>query len=827
MNMRQLTTTTAAVGVGLLAGMPAARAASALEEALHWKLDRAGYLRQYETVFRQPIREGGNAVAVGNGDLAAVGWQPEHLTWMLNKCDISGNASQAARLTIETPQPLTARIGTLETRLSLAEATMTVTYEGGKLPEESGWVWRGKSGPQPKVTDADQGTVRATAYVPEGRNVFLLSYAETAKVAHPLTFVLERWLQPELGGKLTARVEGNTLALVYSDFKDNAGYAQSYAAVLAYDGFAGAVPAKVSETRATLTLPTGTSLSGRLAIAVVTSLEAADPLAAATQLATATLKEEEAKLRAAHLSYWSAFWDALFVDAGHPYLNALYHVSLYELGISSRGKRPVKFNGALNLWSEKARTWGAGYWCHNQSESYLQCYTANHAELADNFHDWIARVRPEAVKAARQKFQVDGAYYPEVMGYDFAVPDPNKPAKPAGMDYILSSGVRYALMLWNRYQYTLDEAFLRDKAYPVICDCAEFYVNYTKKGADGRYHCAPGMSWEEHPLGRDSHADVAAMRAIFPIAIEAGTRLKLDTDKLPAWREHLEQAPAFPVADGLFSVVIRDDGTPEPTNHYQWQMPNLSAVFPYGVIGAESAPELRRLAEDTFSRYRFNADAGHEFLPVIAARLGNAEWWRAAMYQYVQFFQCYEQGLFHYYNLAGQRELGGVAVAEHHPYLEASGIMATAVNEMLLQSYDGTLRVFPATPERWPARFILRAAGSFLVASEHRGREGIPGIAIQAVGGTVRPCRVAVPWPQGAELFSAGRAVKFKTVDGKALFEAKPGAVYLLLPKGAKAEALPTASVGFTRSFSPCRVGNAWYGRRDTTNSHSGDFPLW
>jgi len=488
---------------------------------------------------------------------------------------------------------------------------------------------------------------------------------------------------------------------------------------------------------------------------------------------------------------------------------------------------PVKFNGALNLYTERSREWGSGYWCHNQSESYLQVYAANQVELAENFHDWIARVRPEAVKAARKTFQAEGAYYPEVMDWNYRVTDPEKPVQPSGMSYILSSGTRYALMLWDRYRYTLDRDFLAEKAYPVIRDTARFYVSYGKLGEDGLYHVAPGLSWEEPPLGRDTHADCAAWRAVFGAAIEAAALLGADAESLPAWRERLAKAPPYPVHDGLFSVVMRDDGTPEPTDHFQWQMPNLSAVYPYAVIGIDSTPELRKTAEETFSRYRFNADAGHEFLPVVAARLGNAEWWRAALFQYVQFFQVHDQGLFHYYNIFGSKEGADPSKGGLHPYLEASGVFALAVNEALLQSYNGRIRVFPAIPERWPARFILRAAGSFLVASEHRGRGGIPYIAVQAVGGGTRDCAVVIPWEQGADLLEDGKRRRAPEKGGVATFAMRPGAVAVLVPRGTDPGDTPLVAVGFGKAVSPSRLGNVWYGNRDGANNHSSDFPLW
>ncbi len=809
-----------AVGLGLSSGSLAA----GLEDVIRFKPDRAGYLRQYDPIMLRPIADGGSALPIGNGDLAAVIWEPGDLTFMLNKCDIGG-ASQAARLIVKTPVKLADRVGTLESRLSLYDATATISYEGGKLPECAGWCWRGRAQVPPKPEDKDLGTLSAIAYVPNGRNVFLLEYKEEAKAAHPVTLVFERWIQKEYGENVSARIIGNVLAITYA-MKEGSG-GTDYAAALAFTGFEGAVPEQTGPIQTSLTIPAGAKIAGRIAVAVVTKNEAADPLAAAIKLAQETLAADPAAIRQSHQAYWRSFWDKLFVDAGHPYLTALYHMSLYELGITSRGSRPVQFNGALNLWNESTRMWGDAYWCHNQSESYLQVYAANHVELADNFHAWIARVEPEAVKAGKKYFGVQGAYYPEVMGFRYVVKDPDKPESGAGMGLMLSSGVRYALMMWNRYQYTLDAAFLRDKAYPVIRDCAAFYAHYAKLGPDGLYHVSPTMSWEEPPVGADSQPDCAAWRAIFPLAIEASEMLGVDRDQVTVWKDLLAKAPPYPVRDGLFSVVMRDDGTPEPTDHFQWQLPNLSAVFPYSVIGIGSDPALKKLADDTFVRYRYNADAGHEFLPVIAARLGNAEWWRGAMFQYVQYMQVYDQGLFHYYNTVGSKEKESGNGGELHPYLEGSGILATAVNEMLLQSYDGIIRVFPATPERWPARFIMKAAGSFLVASEHRGRDGIPYVAILPEGGGKRLCRMAIPWPEGCDLKVDGKTQKVAVENGTATFDTTPGVVYVLTPKGKSLSDVAMVEVGFKTPYSPCRLGNVWYGTKDGQNDHTSTFPLW
>ena len=638
-----------------------------LSSFCRWRCDRLAHVSQFDPVFRRPITAGYDALPIGNGDLAAVLWHPEHLTLMLNKCDISGEASQAARLVLETPRPLTARAGRLETRLSLAEATATVRYTGGEFgtyrvpgdgqgaptPESSG-VWRGVYGPYPKLNPTDLGTVDVSTWIPHGRNVLLLDYAETMPEPHPLKIVLERWVQPRWGDKVRATVKGNLLTLFYAM---NNG--RSFAVVLAHAGFAGAALVKEAPLRLVLNVPAAASINGRLAVAVVTSEDAADPVAAAEQLARQTLAVDPKKLRTAQCAAWRRFWERFHVDAGHPYADALYHMAFYELGITSLGRRPVKFNGALNLWNERERTWNEGYTFHNQHSTYAPVYAGNHAELADNFHDWLARVRGETGKAAAELFGIDGAYFPEYLSHDFTAASARGwtgPNKEFELAYIVSTGVRACLLLWDRYRYTLDTAFLRTKAYPVIRDVAEFYVNYGKLGEDGLYHVEPSLSWEERPLGRDGHADCAAWRAIFAMVLAAADTLGVDTGRRRIWQERLRHAPPYPLDNGRFSVVMRRDGTPEPTAHFQWQLPNLSSVYPYGVIGIESPRPLRQLAEATFDRYRYNADAGHEYLPVIAARLGRADWWRGALYLFQQFFQNFDQGLFNYYSMVGNKD---------------------------------------------------------------------------------------------------------------------------------------------------------------------------
>ena len=75
--------------------------------------------------------------------------------------------------------------------------------------------------------------------------------------------------------------------------------------------------------------------------------------------------------------------------------------------------------------------------------------------------------------------------------------------------------------------------------------------------------------------------------------------------------------------------------------------------------------------------------------------------------------------------------------------LESVGAIE-AINSMLLQSHDQTIRVFPVWVKGKDARFKdLRAFGAFLVSSEYvKGRVAYVEITSEAG----RPCKVMNPW---------------------------------------------------------------------------------
>jgi hypothetical protein len=77
---------------------------------------------------------------------------------------------------------------------------------------------------------------------------------------------------------------------------------------------------------------------------------------------------------------------------------------------------------------------------------------------------------------------------------------------------------------------------------------------------------------------------------------------------------------------------------------------------------------------------------------------------------------------------------------------------------MMLQSWDGALRIFPAWPKSLDARFEnLRAEGAFLVTAAWSNGQ-VNSLEILSERGA--DCRLYAPWPAGIEVADAnGQAV--------------------------------------------------------------------
>ncbi len=120
-------------------------------------------------------------------------------------------------------------------------------------------------------------------------------------------------------------------------------------------------------------------------------------------------------------------------------------------------------------------------------------------------------------------------------------------------------------------------------------------------------------------------------------------------------------------------------------------------------------------------------------------------------------------------------------------YMAAMGIwfenfaLPVVINECLMQSYNGQIRLFPNWPEDKAAEFFsLRAVGGFLVSAVFSEGE-VRKVEILSEAGS--PLRLVSPWKDGATCTSAsgtkhvcGKLIELPTKPGEIIrFESQNG----------------------------------------------------
>ena len=239
----------------------------------------------------------------------------------------------------------------------------------------------------------------------------------------------------------------------------------------------------------------------------------------------------------------------------------------------------------------------------------------------------------------------------------------------------------------------------------------------------------------------------------------------------------------FRVYDGIFPAVPR------------------SPVYPSGLVGlSQKGDPLFDVMTATTLLYG-SEGMGWDPAPIVMARLGLARELALNLDQFPVRWQFFLNGWGHIssevkedgdgtsYFKTNLVNVVGSPTGEKVPFpawpfrhmsMEAMSVLATAMNEALLQSYDGTISVFPAFKGSKTARFTLHAQGGFVISSEIKAGK-VQWIAIKSLYGN--PCKLELPW--NIALRSSNLNRKSQKLSGETVvFKTKTEESFLLIPEG-------------------------------------------
>jgi alpha-L-fucosidase 2 len=843
-------------------------------------VDYPGFLSQHDVVYLGPVPYGIDGLPIGNGDLGAVVWTPpDHLRLSVNKKDlwddgpdgpfsawgdedeeVSTMLRSACSISVDHGLPSFDRLylTAFEGRLRLAEAQVDFR---AKTPFSA---------------------VRSEVLVSEGAGVLVVRYWDETEEPLPRRFEVARWGTRSLlhWYRKIRRVVPLSLTGTQAGVDGEHVWIEQRLRDLRFAVAArmdGAVhPRRLHRRAGVFESDPVEGFEGALYVAVVTSEEADDPLAAALRRVDAAAQQGVDTVVQEHRGAWRRFWEASFVDLPpeQDYIENLWYLNNYHMGSASKGRYPLNHMHAVWAWNRDVFPWMHYYHWNEQMHVY-SLHAVGHPELALAHFRWRRSMLEHAVEDARRIHGIDGAFYSDVAnrrGYQAAEPG-------EGLGLNLTPGPQIAAQFWQHYQYTRDRDFLAAQAYPVIREVARFYLGMVKRQADGSYTFIGTQPYEGSVLLKDTLTDLAHARQLLKNFSEAGELLGTDEALRTRAREVLENLADYVVlpvsteswvdpdsiAD-LRPILFKAVGPGDPTvpiwfvgykmsgGHAGEHVPDgtpihegmadpargfwvftsttMAPIFPSNNVGLDQAGTAEfDVAVNTVKSLGYDHQ-GFSLWIVAKARLGLAEALSESLRVWPERFQIFPQGFSHWalsdhpdmeedprylkeievVGSPGETVHWPIAAVSLHMSIEALPVLQLAVNEMLLQSYSGTIRVFPAVTDDWEGRFRLHAVGRFVVSAARE--KGVTGhVVIESRGG--EPCRMANPWPgQMVSLYRKENAwTPIAALDGEVwTFPTEPSGVYLLLPEDVAPGTLAPVHITAQANQGPKEYGNARLG---------------
>lgn len=493
-------------------------------------------------------------------------------------------------------------------------------------------------------------------------------------------------------------------------------------------------------------------------------------------------------LRKEHENWWNHFWSQSMVDIGDTLIEKFYYGSQYLLASCSRNNNfpPGLWGNSLTEDASFSNWVGDYHLNYNHQSPWWGVFSSNHVELADPYDTPILEYMENAKTHAQDYLQCRGVYYPVGIGPKGFCPA-MYPLTSEKMQFYYhtdetniekgymflgqkSNAVFASVNMFLRYYYTYDAEYA-NKVYPFLCEVADFWEDYLKF-ENGRYvsyndnvgEVGPwqGEGWEKgfgdiNPVGTMGY-----LRIFFKGIMEISKDLNINADRQAKWQDildHLSPIPTIEV-DGRIRIRGCEGGTGSGSRMIgaspgtMWKL-----IFPLPAFDNQVDAGLKEILKKEAELWNEEQwghahSGGFEIMFSAAARLGMDP----------EFIM----------DKLSDRLLNGsypnLWIPSGGGGIETLNAVPATINEMLLQSYDGVIRVFPNWVKEKDADFTtLRAMGAFLVSSSLKQGE-VAFVNVFSEKG--RPCTFENPWGEASVLLErdgqvsetlSGRLIKFET----------------------------------------------------------------
>ena len=475
--------------------------------------------------------------------------------------------------------------------------------------------------------------------------------------------------------------------------------------------------------------------TSRYCVSVVTNFDADDYKNKALEMASGCGYDSAKDSTQAK---WQKFFSASKVTLDDKVIESFYNSSLYHLaGCMGNTAFPPGLFG--NFVTDDFFPWAGDYHMNYNYEAPYYCiFSANHPELFDGYMTPVNDMRDEAKRMAKL-FGCNGYVFPVSFGPKALDVYSMADCKEHGVLFLgQKSHAAYACVIPLMHWFaTYDKDYAAVNYYDFVLNTAAFWEDYLVK-EKGRY-VIKGDAAHEIPYyrGKDfryiTHFgqvntinainSLGLVKLLFAGIYDMAKELDLNSEKYALWEDIIANLSDFPtfIKKGKkcfryskFGIRWRNDNTV-----------GLQHIYPASQIGLSSDEKLLKIARNTYfiNDRRLDDNGSNSYLPA-GARIGvDPDFLIEGIHQNIKEFALPNR-LFRHHG-------GGI---------EHLTTVPITINEMLMQSHQGVIRLFPCWNKKSDASFEnLRADGAFLVSAELKN-EKVISLTIKSLRG--RDCTV-------------------------------------------------------------------------------------
>ncbi|MDP4624933.1 MAG: hypothetical protein NWT08_07330 [Akkermansiaceae bacterium] len=522
-----------------------------------------------------------------------------------------------------------------------------------------------------------------------------------------------------------------------------------------------------------------TDKGGRL---LMISIEHSFPKETALSDAVAHLEdvkdESFADFTKRHRRWWHSYYPKSFLSIDDTEMESFYWIQIYKFASGARKGRA--YMDTMGPWITESTGWANGWFDLNTQLSYWFLSTANRMEVAESLFTKMDESFDIFVSNMPEKYKGQAAGLSTVAPQTFISPKNDNLGFMGDFTWLCHD---YWLML----QRTMDEKRTKEKFFPLLTKAVNYYIFNMVEGDDGLIHL-PETRSPEYGGGIDCNYNMALFRWGTETLIHIAEKYEIDDPLLPKWKDIAERLAPFPV-DETGYMVAKDFPLDKGHRHYS----HLLMFYPLHLVHVEQK-ENRELISKSVDHWtklfeEGNKGTGYSYSAAAAMHALQGDGEKAA--SYLDIFMRMDE-VFPDNPTAIHGTTMYTETSLMQPVTETPFSLCDSLQQMLLQSWGGKVRVFPAMPDSWKnASFSgMLAAGGFELSAVRKDGE-TQFVSIKSRAG--EPCVLSSDLSGKVRVEGIPEDRVKSTADGVFEIDLRAGEEVLLFAEGleGKASVLP------------------------------------